>query len=269
MNRILREPSSRQTIFAVTALIFSGMGYPAAVLAQTDARKIMEGVYSQDTSHDATLKAVFDIYDKDGKKQEKKVTVLRLGSPGDSKTLVRFTDPVAMRGVALLSINKSGEKDRQWLYIPATKRARSVSPRDRSEKFAGTDFTYEDLTDRITEGFDYRVLSEEETIDGHKTYKIEATPRDPGDSQYKAIYYWIGQDVPCILFAELYDSSGKKIRTLHATQVKKASGIWGMRHVEMTSVGDNTRTVLTVNSAAFNKGLEASQFTPEALEKAN
>jgi len=268
MNRFLRGSYGR-IVFVAATLFFSEIARSPAVLAQTDGKKIMDGVYSQDTSRDATLKAVFEIFDKDGKKQEKKITVLRLGSPGDSKTLVRFTDPAAMKGVALLSVNKSGEKDRQWIYIPATKRARSVSPRDRSEKFAGTDFTYEDLTDRISDSFDYRVLSEDETIDGHKTYKIEATPREPGDSQYKSIYYWIGQDVPCILFAELYDSSGKKIRTLHATQVKKASGIWGMRHVEMTSVGDNTRTVLTVNSVAFNKGLEESLFTPEALEKAN
>ncbi len=119
----------------------------------------MDGVYSQDTSHDATLKAVFEIFDKDGRKQEKKVTVLRLGSPGDSKTLVRFTDPATMRGVALLSINKRGEKDRQWLYIPATKRARPVAPRDRSEKFAATDFTYEDLADRISDSFNYRLIS--------------------------------------------------------------------------------------------------------------
>ncbi len=75
--------------------------------------------------------------------------------------------------------------------------------------------------------------------------------------------------MPCILFAELYDLSGKKIRTLHATQVKKASGIWGMRHVEMVSIADNTRTVLTVNGVTFNKGLDDSLFTPDALEKAN
>jgi outer membrane lipoprotein-sorting protein len=237
--------------------------------SQADARKIMDGVYSQDTSHDTTLKAVFEVFDKNGRKQEKRVTVLRLGSPGDSKTLVRFTDPATMRGVALLSINKRGEKDRQWLYIPATKRARPVAPRDRSEKFAATDFTYEDLADRISDSFNYRLLSEEEVIDGHKAYKIEATPRDPAESQYKFIYYWVAQDVPCILFAELYDLSGKKIRTLHATQVKKASGIWGMRHVEMVSVADNTRTVLTVNGVTFNKGLDDSLFTPDALEKAN
>jgi hypothetical protein len=42
-----------------------------------------------------------------------------------------------------------------------------------------------------------------------------------------------------------------------------------MRHVEMASIADNTRTVLTVNNVAFNKGLEESLFTPEALEKAN
>lgn len=263
------KSSLHRKIFFVGVVVFYMVLQTPTAMAQTDAKKIMDGVYTQDSSHDATLKAVFEIFDKEGKKQEKKVIVLRLGSPGDSKTLVRFTDPVAVKGVALLSINKQGEKDRQWLYIPATKRARSVAPRDRSEKFAGTDFTYEDLADRMTENYNYRTLSEAEIIDGHKTFKIEATPRDQSDSQYKFIYYWVAQDAPCILFAEMYDESGKKIRILHATQLKKASGVWGTRHVEMTSVLGNTRTVLTINAVSFNKGLEANLFTPEALEKSN
>jgi hypothetical protein len=93
-----------------------------------DPRAIMEGVYQQDTSHDTTMKAVFDIYDKDGHKTTKKFVVYRLGSPGDSKTRVVFTDPAEIRGVTLLSYNHKGDIDRQWLYIPATQRTRSITP---------------------------------------------------------------------------------------------------------------------------------------------
>lgn len=239
----------------------------APVSAETDAKKIMDGVYQQDTSRDTTLRAVFDVFDKEGHKRQKRFTLFRLGTPGDSKTLVRFTDPSEIKGVALLSLNKRGERDRQWLYIPATNRARSVASRERSEKFAGTDFTYEDVADRMTDDFSYRVLSEDETIDGHRTFKIESTPRDSSASQYKFIYYWVAQDVPCILNAEMYDQSGKKVRVLHATQLKKASGIWGTRHVEMSSVLENTRTILTIDAASFNKGLDEKLFTPDALEK--
>jgi len=248
-----------------SAILFFLMTAPA--FSDIDARKILEGVYEQDTSRDTTMKAVFDIF-RDGHKTTKKFVLFRLGSPGDSKTLVRFTDPAEIRGVTLLSYNHKGDTDRQWLYIPATQRTRSVTPRERSEKFAGTDFTYEDVEERVLDDFHYRLLSENETIDGHKTYKVEAKPADEGRSQYGHIYYWVGQSVPVILHAEMYDREGKLVRELHASSLKKVSGIWGARHVEMQSVAEKTRTVLTVDEAKFNQHLDEKLFTAESLENA-
>jgi hypothetical protein len=181
---------------------------------------------------------------------------------------VRFTDPAEIRGVTLLSYNHKGDTDRQWLFIPATQRTRSVTPRERSEKFAGTDFTYEDVAERVLDDFNYRLLSDNEIIDGHKTYKVEAKPVDANRSQYRYAYYWVAQDVPVILHAEMYDRDGKLVRELHASALKKVSGIWGARHVEMQSVEEKTRTVLTIDEAKFNQHLDEKLFTPESLESA-
>src|SRR5580698_5362029 len=232
------------------------------VLGADDPRAIVEGVYKQDTSRDATMRAVFDIFDKDGHKTTKKFMLFRLGSPGDSKTRVLFTDPAEIRGVELLSYNHKGDTDRQWLYIPATRRTRSVTPRERSDKFAGTDFTYEDVEERVLDDFTYRLLSDSEVIDGHKTYKVEARPVDATRSQYSYIYYWVAQDVPVILHAEMYDQNGKLVREFHASGLKKASGISGARHVEMKSVQEKTRTVLTIDQVDFNRNLDEKLFTP-------
>jgi len=239
-----------------------------AAWGAVDPRVVLEGVYSQDTSQDTTMKAVFDIYDKDGHKTTKKLILYRLGSPGDSKTRVVFTDPAEIRGVTLLSYNHKGDTDRQWLYIPATQRTRSVTPRELSEKFAGTDFTYEDVEERVLDNYTYRLLSDNETIDGHKTYKIEARSADATRSQYSYVYYWVAQDVPVILHAEMYDKAGKLVRELHASGLKKASGISGARHVEMRSVEDKTRTILTIDEVRFNQHLDDKMFTPEGLGSA-
>jgi len=267
----MNSPSSRGVVRITNALLASAVLFslmPAPTFSDIDPRKILDGVYEQDTSHDTTMRAVFDIFDGDGHKTTKKFVLFRLGSPGDSKTLVRFTDPAEIRGVALLSYNHKGDTDRQWLYIPATQRTRSVTPRERSERFAGTDFTYEDLEDRVLDDFNYRLLSSNETIDGHKTYKVEAKPVDANGSQYKYVYYWASQDAPVILHAEMYDRDGKLVRELHASALKKVSGIWGARHVEMRSIEGKTRTVLTVNEAKFNQHLDEKLLTPESLEKA-
>ncbi len=233
----------------------------------TDAKAIMAGVYSQDTSHDATLRATLEIWDKDGHSSKKKFTLLRLGTFGDGKTLLRFTDPAELRGVTLLSINKPGVTDRQYIYTPATERVRSIAPRDRSERFAGSDFTYEDIAERSLDDFTYQLLPEEDTIENRKTFKIVATPVTPDRSQYKMIYFWVAQDIPVILHAEMYDQDGVKVRTMHASGVRKESGMWGARRTEMDSLLDGTKTLLTFDELHLNTGLDETLFTPEALEK--
>ena len=82
------------------------------------------------------------------------------------------------------------------------------------------------------------------------------------------MYYWVGQDIPIILHAEMYGGNGKLVRELHASALKKASGIWGARHVEMRSVEEKTRTVLTIDEAKVNQHLDEKFFMPEGLENA-
>ncbi|HEV7967836.1 MAG TPA: outer membrane lipoprotein-sorting protein [Candidatus Acidoferrales bacterium] len=238
-----------------------------SVFGETDAKAIMAGVYQQDTSRDAKLRATLDVTDKDGHTVRKRFTLLRIGSFGNGKTLVRFTDPQELRGVALLSINQPGVTDRQWIYTPATERVRSVAPRERSERFAGSDFTYEDIAEPPLDDFTYQLLPAGDSIENHKTFKVQATPVAPDRSQYKFIYYWVAQDVPCILHAEMYDQEGRKVREMHATGLRKEAGIWGARKTEMRSLLEGTKSVLTIDEIHLNSGLDSALFTPETLEK--
>jgi len=266
MNKLVAKRNDpRRTPAGGFLLFFLSVAVAIPVLGATDARAIMEAVYQQDKSHDMTIRANLDIFGKDGHGQKKKFVLKRIGGPGDSKTLLKFTDPAEIKGVTLLSVIQKGITDRQWLYTPAIERVRSIAPRERSEPFAGSDFTYEDIAERVLDDFTYRMLSDNETMQGHKTYKVEATPVSPDRSQYKIIYFWVGQDVPCVLAAEMYDQNGKKAREFHASGLKKVDGIWGARHLEMISPTENTRTVLTIDDAQFNTGLDEKLFTPEAM----
>jgi hypothetical protein len=242
-----------------------GLACIPAFAASPTARQIMEEVYRQDTSRATFMRAGFELFDKEGHHTKKTFTYRRIGSPGDSKTLVVFTAPKEIRGVALLSINRTGVSDRQYIYIPATQRVRAVVPQDRSASFIGTDFTFEDIAERVLDDFTYRLLGEADNIEGHKTWKIEATPVDSSRSQYKFIYCWVAQDAPVILHSELYDAQGREVRVLHASQLKRVSGIYGPRRMEMASVLNGTRTVLVIDEVKFNASLDETLFTPQAL----
>ncbi len=220
-------------------------------------------VYGQDTSHDQTLRATFVVVDKTGQSRRKKFVLLRIGTLGDSKTLLRFTDPAEIRGVTLLSINQSGVTDRQFMYIPAQQRVRPVAPQERFERFIGSDFTYEDIAEPVLSDFTYRLLDASDVMEGHQTYKIESTPVDPARSQYKYIYIWVARDIHVILHEEMYGQDGHLLRTLHASDLKKVSGFWGARRIEVQTVPDGTRTNLTFDEARFNTGLSEQLFSPD------
>jgi Outer membrane lipoprotein-sorting protein len=261
--RIGRRKAFAASIFSAIVAFVSAHSLGAAT---DDARSIMKSVYQQDTSHDATLRADFQVFDKNGTSTKKVFLYRRISVPGGSKILVVFNSPADVHGVALLSIAQTGVATAQYIYTPALHRVRDVAPQERSARFIGTDFTYEDISEHVLDDFTYKLVGDTETMEDHKTYKIQARPLDSQRSQYKFVYYWVAQDVPVILHAEMYDSQGTEVRTLHASDLKRSGGIWGARHVEMSSVQDGTRTVLTINEAKFNTGLDEKLFTPEALE---
>ena len=232
-----------------------------------DARRIMEGVYKQDTSRDAKWRATLETIDKKGTVRRKNFSFNRLGAFGNSKTLVRFTDPAEVRGVGLLSINQQGTNERQWMYTPAIQRVRRIAPQERGRRFLGSDFSNEDMSERVLEDFEYRLLGENEVIDGRKTYKIEVRPVSGDRSQYKYIYVWVAEDIPAVVMAEYYNEDQQRVRIMKASRIEKTSDIWVARHLEMSTPAEMTRTILTIEDVRFNTGLKEELFTQQALEK--
>ncbi|QQS47957.1 MAG: outer membrane lipoprotein-sorting protein [Acidobacteriota bacterium] len=252
------------SILAAAILILSTLVFGSSA---PDARAIMEEVYRQDTSKDVTWRAVMDVTDRKGKVRTKKFVFRKLGSLGDSKTLIRFTDPAEVRGVGLLSINEGGTADRQWMYTPAIQRVRRIAAQERRQRFLGTDFTNEDMAERVLDDYTYKLLSEVEVIDGRKTWKIEGRPVSADKSQYAYVYLWAPQDIPYTVLVEMYDKEGQRKRILKASSLEKISGIWIARRLEMATPAEQTKTVLVISDIRFNTGLKEDLFTRQALER--
>jgi len=254
LNKAFLLPTLCLLLFALTA-------------RAQDARKIMDAVYKQDASRDTTWRGRMDVVDKKGTLRSKKFLMRKLGGLGNSKTLARFTDPPEVRGVGLLSVNEGGATDRQWLYTPAIQRVRRIAAQERRQRFIGTDFTNEDMAERVLDDFTYKLIGEGEVVDERKTWKIEARSVSADKSQYAYVYLWVPQEVPYTVLAEMYDKQGQKQRVLKAGNLEKISGIWVARRVEMSTPADNTKTILTLEDVRFNTGLKEDMFTQQALER--
>jgi hypothetical protein len=70
-----------------------------------------------------------------------------------------------VKGVALLIYNHPDRSSDQWMWRPQIGRDQRVALQDRSARFFGTDFSFEDLEERDVDQFEYKMLGDD-TIDG-------------------------------------------------------------------------------------------------------
>jgi len=163
------------------------------VLVQQDPRQIVEEAQRRTTTQSQRYEGTLEVVDAKSKITEKRWQYDRIGSHGSSKSVLRFTAPAEVKGVALLVINHPDRSSDQWMWTPAINRERRIALQDRSTRFFGTDFSFEDLEERDTNQFDYRLLGDE-TIDGALCWKVESKPKQTKISQYTHSLVWVRKD---------------------------------------------------------------------------
>src|SRR5206468_12568327 len=126
-----------------------GTGILACVVLATaafgqDARQIVEESQRRGRSNSQRYEGVLEVIGGGSKVSKKSWTYVRNGSYGNSKAIIRFTAPADVKGVALLVVNHADRSSDQWMWTPAIGRERRIAIQDRSTRFFGTDFSFED-----------------------------------------------------------------------------------------------------------------------------
>src|SRR5215213_6444576 len=161
----------------------------ASLSAQTDARAIVQEAQRRAESKSQRYEGLLQVLDNKGKVADKRWLFMRLGSHG----LAPSVAPAEVKGVALLIVNHPERASDQWMWTPALQRERRIALQDRSTRFFGTDFSFEDLEERDVDQHNYRMLGEE-TIDGVPCWRVESTPSQKKISQYTKADVWIRKD---------------------------------------------------------------------------
>jgi outer membrane lipoprotein-sorting protein len=170
-----------------------------------------------------------------------------------------------VKGVALLVINHPDRSSDQWMWTPAIGRDRRIALQDRSTRFFGTDFSFEDLEERDAQQYDYK-LTGEETIAGSPCWRIEARPRESKTSQYTLSRIWIRKDnyVPAQYENFIKD---QPVRRLEQKDIENVQGIWTARTLEMTDLRRKSRTILRLEKLEYNVPVKEDEFTVQALRR--
>jgi len=167
--------------------------------------------------------------------------------------------------VALLVVNHLERASDQWMWTPAIQRERRIALQDRSTRFFGTDFSFEDLEERDVDQFEFSLLGEE-TVGGAACWKIEARPGTRKSSQYTKSRVWVRKDNYAYALIE-NEIKGQMVRRLAYGDLENVQGIWTARLLEMTDLRRKSRTVLRLEKLEYNLPLKEEDFTLQALRR--
>jgi hypothetical protein len=237
----------------------------SALHAQTAleiARKAQDRTRTQSEHYTGSLQ----VADANRKITEKRWTFDRLGSHGNSKSILRFTAPSEVKGVALLIVNHPDRASDQWMWTPALARDRRIALQDRSARFFGTDFSFEDLEERDVDQFDYKLVADEACGDA-ACWKLESRPKQTKSSQYALSQLWIRKDNYVIVRIDHF-KKGKLARRIDYSEVEQIQNIWTPKTLEVADPVRKSRTVMKVDNLHYNAPMQDSDFTIEALRHA-
>jgi outer membrane lipoprotein-sorting protein len=259
----VRNSQSTPPFVVAVALAAFLASQPAT--AQENARDIVAEVQRRATAESQRYEGLLQVFDAKGTIADKRWTLERLGSHGRSRMILRFTAPAEVRGVALLVVSHPDRASDQWMWTPAIERDRRIALQDRSTRFFGTDFSFEDLEERDVDQYNYSLVGDA-TIDGAACWQIESLPKRGKSSQYTKSTTWIRKDTYTMARIENYIRD-QVVRRLDYGDLASVQGIWTARRLEMADLRRGSRTRLMLDKLEYNVPLRAEDFTLQALRR--
>jgi hypothetical protein len=189
------------------------------------------------------------------------------GKRGD-RLIIRFDAPADVAGTAMLSVENRGGEDDQWLYLPAFRKTRRVGSAERGDRFAGTDFFYEDLKHHAVDDFQWTFLREE-ACGSATCYVLESTPatdKVKKDSPYSKSQVWLQKDNLVVHTMRAFDKAGRPLKEIRAQKWTRIAGdTWRADESVCVDVQRKSRTTVTVQSRKTAAKADDALFNADRL----
>lgn len=192
-------------------------------------------------------------------------TIRSVSVNGTEKQMIWFLEPADDRGVAFLKIEHEEGPDEMRLWLPAFKKVRRISAKQKGDAFMGSDLSYEDMTSRTLDENDYTLLGSDE-VEGEECYVLEVIPKPVVESTYSRHVTWVSKKELVPLKEESYDRGRRLIKTKTIAYVPMKEYLLPRQiYVENVQKGHSTR--LTFSQMEVDTGVEDNLFHERNLER--
>ena len=203
-----------------------------------------------------------------GDKSTRRVTVKTLEVDGDGdKSLSIFEQPADVKGTVFLTYSHSQRSDDQWLYLPALKRVKRISSKNKSGPFMGSEFAYEDISSQELDKYTYKYIADDQYKD-HAVFILERYPVYENSGYTKQIV-WMDKKRYIPLKVEFYDRKDALLKTLDINEYKQyLNQYWRAHYMHMENHQTGKSTLLKWSDYQFRTGLNTSDFRQTSLKHA-
>lgn len=211
--------------------------------------------------------------DASGKVDTREVLrLVRHTSPTEMQHYLRLMGPFEIEGVTLLSIQKDGSEEAQYLYMPTIDSVRRIAPSGRRGFFVGSDFAYEDFMVEDPDAFSYERMLDG-SIDGESCFVISAKPKgedwDLMTNYGQRVIYVTKEDLR-IVQVDFYGKNRDLIKSLKLEEfapVMEETRI--PKRLEMVNHERESRSMFVATETAYNIEIPARFFDPDRFHQWN
>jgi outer membrane lipoprotein-sorting protein len=244
---------------------------PALAAAQSAEERGLEIVRAADAYDrgftDFTANMTMTLRNKAGATSVRLIRIRTLEVEGDGdKSLSIFDEPADVKGTKMLTYAHGLDPDDQWLYLPALKRVKRISSRNKSGPFMGSAFAFEDLGSQEVEKYTYRYLRDE-ACGEFDCHVIEFYPAYEF-SGYTRQVVWMDSEAYRVVKVDYYDRKQALLKTLQASDFSRhLDHYWRPGRMEMVNHQTGKSTLLEWSDYRFKTGLTEADFRSQALKR--
>lgn len=247
---MIKKNVMRNLIIMIGLVAIFSVGY--GMTGEEVLKKVDENITPNSIKYDGKM-----IIFKSGRKYTKK---LKIYGKGTEKSFVEFTYPSRDKGTKYLRIG-----DNMWMYLPGANRTIKISGHMLRQSMMGSDFSYEDQTNRNKLYDIYNSKIKEETKD---FYLLELIVKKGVETSYYKRLIWIGKDNYNLIKEEMYAVSGKLLKTMTVLNNDIIDGKYYPSDIKMEDkIKKNSYTEIIMKNIELNVNIGDNMFTLRTLER--
>lgn len=215
---------------------------------------------------DTKSKSTMEITKKSGKKRNLKL--INKSKDNSTKQMLWFLEPKDDYGIGFLKIEKKGESDFMSMWLPGFKKNRRIKSQNKSDSFMGSDLSYEDMTNRDLEEYNFKILSDSSSCSissEEECYILSSKPKDEY-SEYSEHKTWVSKNNYIAIKEESYDKDSKKLKykEIDYTIIDE---YYIMNYLYVKNLQKNTSTILKIEDIKINNGFPDEIFHQKNLKR--